>query len=96
MAKVYIGTYNLSDLEKGKMYYVRNGNEYDQKQLFMRPEFRTYDCPEDGEHEMTADERKAIIKGLRWGRAQFEKRLNTYLKRYGVSKIHTWTYWADA
>jgi hypothetical protein len=26
---------------------------------------------------------------------RFEKRLRTYLKRYGLSKIHSWTYWAD-
>lgn len=28
--------------------------------------------------------------------AEFDKRLNAYLKRYGTSKLHTWTYWADA
>lgn len=27
---------------------------------------------------------------------KFEKRLNTYLKRYGTSKLHTWSYWVDA
>lgn len=27
--------------------------------------------------------------------AKFEKRLHTYLKRYGMSKCHFWTYWAD-
>lgn len=26
---------------------------------------------------------------------KMEKRLNTYLKRYGLSNIHTWTYWRD-
>ena len=25
----------------------------------------------------------------------FEKRLHTYLKRYGLSKLHTWTYLVD-
>ena len=28
-------------------------------------------------------------------RAKFEKRLRTYLKRYGLSKCRYWTYWAD-
>ena len=28
-------------------------------------------------------------------RQKFEKRLNSYLKRYGTSKLHTWTYWMD-
>lgn len=27
--------------------------------------------------------------------ADFEKRLNAYLKKYGLSKIKSWTYWAD-
>jgi hypothetical protein len=26
---------------------------------------------------------------------KFEKRLHTYLKRYGMSKIRTWSYWRD-
>lgn len=51
----------------------------------------------DGEwKECTDDEKKLILKGLKFGRELFEKRLDAYLKRYGVSKIHTWTYWADA
>lgn len=28
-------------------------------------------------------------------RTDFEKRIKTYLKRYGLSKVRTWTYWAD-
>lgn len=35
----------------------------------------------------------AVVKKLR---ADFEKRLNTWWKRYGVDKLKTWTYWADA
>lgn len=27
---------------------------------------------------------------------KFTKRLNTYLKKYGTSKLHTWSYWVDA
>lgn len=26
---------------------------------------------------------------------KFEKRLNTYLKKYGTSKLRSWTYWKD-
>lgn len=44
----------------------------------------------------TDEEKSVILKGLKFGRDMLEKRLNTYLKKYGVSKIHTWTYWADA
>lgn len=44
----------------------------------------------------TDEEKNIILNGLKFGRECFKKRLDAYLKRYGVSKIHTWTYWADA
>ena len=50
----------------------------------------------DNYTECSEDDKKLILKGLKFGRAMFEKRLDAYLKRYGTSKIHTWTYWADA
>jgi len=43
----------------------------------------------------TDEEKAVLLAALKWGRAQFEKRLDTYLKRYGVSKIHMDTFWAD-
>ena len=50
-----------------------------------------------GTYEKMCDEdRLAILEGLKREREKFEKRLQTYLKRYGTSKIRTWTYWADA
>jgi hypothetical protein len=51
----------------------------------------------DGDYKLCSDDDTALIlKGLKFGRDLFEKRLDAYLKRYGTSKIHTWTYWADA
>jgi len=41
-------------------------------------------------------DRELIVGGLRAAEEKFEKRLRTYLKRYGLSKVQTWTYWADA
>lgn len=46
--------------------------------------------------KMTEHDRKAILQAVKHEREKFEKRLQTYLKRYGVKKIRTWTYWADA
>lgn len=48
-----------------------------------------------GMRSLTEAERSEIVEAMKVVRADFEKRLNTYLNRYGVSKIHTWTYWAD-
>ena len=43
---------------------------------------------------MTEEERQTVLSAYKQIREDFEKRLNTYLKRYGLSKIDTWTYWA--
>lgn len=45
---------------------------------------------------MTREQSQELIKAIEWGKIQMEKRLQTYLKRYGTSKLHTWTYWRDA
>lgn len=86
----------ISKVESGRKLFVRCGDKYDSQRFYMRRPPFEWDTPDGGEREITAEEKAAILAGLRWGRAQFEKRLNAYLKRYGVSKIHTWTYWADA
>lgn len=50
-----------------------------------------------GEVALLGDaDRKAIVAALKHEREKFKKRLDTYLNRYGVSKLHTWTYWVDA
>lgn len=36
-----------------------------------------------------------IKEAYKTERKAFEKRLDTYLKRYGTSKLETWAYWAD-
>lgn len=43
----------------------------------------------------TEEERNSIINALEAEKADFVKRLNTYLKKYGLSKLHTWTYCCD-
>lgn len=38
---------------------------------------------------------ECILDGLVENKTLFEKRLNTYLKRYGLSKVNAWTYLRD-
>ena len=45
--------------------------------------------------KMSDADRKTIIAAMKHEREKFEKRLRTYLKRYGTSKLRTWTYWLD-
>lgn len=83
---------DLSD--EDTVFYVSDLN-YGRKSYYCHRDY--WHFREREEHvKLTPEQRAEIIKALQWSRGEFEKRLNTYLKRYGVSKIHTWTYWADA
>lgn len=59
-------------------------------------EEENYRYEREGDVRMTEEQRSELVKALQWKRSQFEKRLQSYLKRYGLTKIHTWTYWKDA
>jgi len=50
--------------------------------------------PDDG-HEPTEEERLVILAGLKLKLADITKRCKTYWKRYGASKLNTWTYLSD-
>ena len=50
----------------------------------------------DGAQPITEKDRAALISAWEIVRTDFRRRLDTYLKRYGLSKIHSWSYWMDA
>lgn len=43
----------------------------------------------------TDEERESILAAYKRVKASFEKRLKTYLKRYGLSKVRSWSYIVD-
>ena len=45
--------------------------------------------------EASDEDIKIILEAEKEERKKFEKRLKTYLKRYGLSKVKTWSYWQD-
>lgn len=45
--------------------------------------------------KLTDSEKAALLTGYQEVKKAFMKRLNTYLKRYGLSKLNTWTYLSD-
>ena len=69
-------------------------SEHDDNRLYLQFYHDTYQ--EDKKTLCTDEEKQLILEGLKFGRKCFETRLDAYLKRYGISKLHTWTYWADA
>lgn len=44
---------------------------------------------------LTENDIQKMLKAYKLVKLDFMKRLNTYLKKYGTSKLHTWTYWMD-
>ena len=47
-------------------------------------------------YPLSAREKEEILEALQKVKADFEKRLNIWWKKYGAEKLHLWTYWADA
>lgn len=44
----------------------------------------------------TDEDMRRMRRGYMAVRRDFRRRLNAYWKRFGASKIHTWTYWTEA
>jgi len=100
---------NLADFDRKYRGTLEQLDRYKDVTLRRCDEFRgivTYCicsefCPPDPEHDVTlkdkeADEFREEYKTIvARARKAFEKRIDSYLKRYGLTKIRKWTYWAD-
>lgn len=49
----------------------------------------------EGAQPITEADRAALIEAWEKVGADFRRRLDSYLKRYGMSKVHAWSYWMD-
>ena len=45
---------------------------------------------------LSDEDMRRMRRGYMAVRADLRRRLNAYWKRFGASKIHTWTYWTEA
>lgn len=89
---------------EGKAWYLVRQDYNSQTAPLNLWEFHAY-CPWSVKNEpyrypkelvkMSDADRKTILAAAKHERDKFEKRLHTYLKRYGTSKLRTWTYWVD-
>lgn len=60
-------------------------------------EYAEYTEAQKKQKELLNDtDKQIIIEALKAEREDFKKRLETYLKKYGLSKVNTWSYWRDA
>lgn len=44
---------------------------------------------------VSENDRKLIVEAYQKEKELFSKRLETYIKRYGLSKVNSWSYWRD-
>ena len=91
----------VANEESKKNYFLsRNINSFENEVKRANKGFvsfernRAYIDYHDGE-PVNDDTRKRIIDGIMFGKERFEKRLNSYLKRWGTSKLGFKTYWAN-
>lgn len=68
-----------------------------QKENSKLKEIYQYDQFDGKEHtEVSKDDIDRVIQGYEEVEKAFNKRLKTYLKRYGLTKVNSWSYWKDA
>ena len=51
--------------------------------------------PDEGFEILSDADRAGLIEEFKELRKDFEKRLRSYLKRYGMAHVKTWSYWRD-
>jgi len=95
--------YEAADKEQREMLRLRWGRGGDPKAV-VRHSWNGREWKGDGSaffnsdivRLFTADDFARLREAVRKVRADFVRRLDAYWKRYGDSKIHTWTYWTEA
>ena len=81
--------------EGEKMYIIKDSWSTD-GQVYIRWSNYPYIPARDQiVREATEREEQEYRLQLRAVRAEFGKRIDKYLKRFGTSKLHIWSYWAD-
>lgn len=85
----------IKKLEKGDDIFVKCYYKSLPFKVDLHTKICSWETPTNDERKITDNERQQLIDAFKWCKSLLEKRLNTYLKKYGVSKLHTWTYWAD-
>ncbi len=82
--------YTSKDYRKRKSYDNKDANIVNIVHRHFADQFVGYDYEPVSDTEFTR-----ILEAEEIARVEFKKKLNAYLKRYGLSKVETWTYWED-
>ena len=94
----------IEDLKNAQKVYIFN-NYYRQSQdnilrtyqviRYLADEDRFNMTQYENLEELSQEDINKIIEGLETVKKEFIKRLETYLKKFGLSKVHSWTYLVD-
>lgn len=83
-----------------KMYLIPHNEEYEGRRTMYTRILTDYEGVKDKDtalgRPVSKKDRYAIVGGYQEVQKRFLTRLRTYLKKYGMSKVRAWTYWADA
>lgn len=76
--------------------YSNQGNDTLKTIFSFRYSHIPQDINDTTKYQPVTDEDKALIaEALEVELERFSKRVETYLKRYGLSKVRSWSYWRD-
>ena len=84
--------------DKKNVLYFRN-HYISQKNDIMKgiEGFNPWEEPTDSEFvQLTDKDRSLLVEAYEVELAKFTKRVDAYLKKYGTSKVKSWSYWQDA
>lgn len=81
--------------KEGETMYIIKDSWSTDGRVFIRWANYPYSANDQIVREATEREQQEYRLQLRAVRAEFGKRVNRYLKRFGTSKLHIWSYWAD-
>ena len=81
--------------EGEKMYIIKDSWSTDSRVYIRWVDYPFGAANDQIVREATEREEQEYRLQLRAVRAEFGKRIDKYLKRFGTSKLHIWSYWAD-
>ena len=81
----------LKTLQEEKIYFIKNYYRNDLAVKFVSQDYADT-FPSEIFAEATKKDVEILIEAVKEEIEKFSKRLNTYLKKYGTSKLRTWTY----
>lgn len=83
---------DIASLENKNNDFIISKQYWDESDDFISINRAKEFCIKNISDLITDDERKEFIKAYKLHKERFSKRIDTYLKKYGLKKVCSWTY----